>query len=106
MQIMIYKLKEFMNSKIYVISTICTSKTQWAQESSYLRIYEGKNLYTQESTINQQQESTRIYRFKVCVDLRIQIKEKKNLRIQKFANTIICKSKDLLILRINVSFAI
>lgn len=76
MQIMIYKLKEFMNSKIYVISTICTSKTLWAQESSYLRIYEGKNLYTQESTINQQQESTRIYRFKdLCVDLRIQIKK-------------------------------
>lgn len=73
MQIMIYKLKEFMNSKIYVISTICTSKTLWAQESSYLRIYEGRNLYTQES-INQQQESTRIYRSKdLCVDLRIQI---------------------------------
>lgn len=73
MQIMIYKLKEFMNSKIYVISTICTSKTLWAQESSYLRIYEGKNLYTQES-INQQQKSTRIYRFKdLCVDLKIQI---------------------------------
>lgn len=73
MQIMIYKLKEFMNSKIYVISTICTSKTLWAQESSYLRIYEGKNLYTQEP-INQQQESTRIYRSKdLCVDLRIQI---------------------------------
>lgn len=60
-----YKLKEFMNSKIYVISTICTSKTLWAQGSSYLRIYEGKNIYTQESTINQQQESTRTD-LKIC----------------------------------------
>lgn len=60
-----------MNLKIYVILTICIFKSLWAQ-GSYLRIFEGKNLYTQES-MNQQQESTKICRSKdLYVDLRIE----------------------------------
>lgn len=60
-----------MNLKIYVILMICIFKSLWAQ-GSYLRIFEGKNLYTQES-MNQQQESTKICRSKdLYVDLRIE----------------------------------